>query len=137
MRKVSSHKTVLVHFHDDGEVCPQSFGGVCPQGGIDHSDGIEPASPSFLSKLPNGFNFRKISDFNGISGNGAGGNFQDFGSTGFSDFNSFGSGGFGSGGTTSSFDSYGGMQSGFDSGMGYGNASSTSMGARAGQTFAI
>ena len=62
MRKTSSHKSVLIHFHDDGEVCPQSFpGGVCPEGGIDHTEGLEPASPSFLSNLPNGFNFHKLS----------------------------------------------------------------------------
>ena len=57
-RKVSSHRSVLVHFHDDGEVCPQSFGKECPFGDIEGP--LEPASPSFLSKLPNGFNFSNI-----------------------------------------------------------------------------
>ena len=62
MRKASSHKTVIVHFHDDGEVCPQSFGVACPHGGVEGP--MDPADPSFLSKLPNGFNLPNLSTLN-------------------------------------------------------------------------
>ena len=66
MRKVSSHRSVLVHFHDNGEVCPQSFGQTCPFGDIEGP--LEPASPNFLSKLPNGFNFSNLNpNLNGLN----------------------------------------------------------------------
>ena len=106
VRKVSSHRSVLVHFHDDGEVCPQSFGQTCPFGDIEGP--LEPASPSFLSKLPNGFNFSNLvnPNLNGLNfsggvsgvGNGAnggiGGAGTDF-SSAFADYESgFDGGGF-------------------------------------------
>jgi hypothetical protein len=56
MRKSSSHKTLTVHFHDNGDVCPASFGQSCPHGPIGNQQ-TEPLSPSFFAKLPNGFKF--------------------------------------------------------------------------------
>ena len=58
-RKKSSHRAILLHFHDDGGVCPESLGGSCPHGGS--HVGAEPASPDFLkNKLPNGFNINNL-----------------------------------------------------------------------------
>ena len=107
MRKVSSHRSVLVHFHDDGEVCPQSFGQSCPFGDIEGP--LEPASPTFLSKLPNGFNFSNLvsqningHDLRKISNGGALGGLGALGAGTTSDFSSFldeyDAGGFDSGG---------------------------------------
>lgn len=128
MRKVSSHRSVLVHFHDDGEVCPQSFGQSCPFGDIEGP--LEPASPSFLSKLPNGFNFsnlvsqninghdlRKISNGGGLASLGAGTT---------PDFSSFiddygGGGGYDGGGG-----GYDGGSGGFDGGGGGGTGNGQS-----------
>ena len=94
MRKVSSHRSVLVHFHDDGEVCPQSFGQSCPFGDIEGP--LEPASPTFLSKLPNGFNFSNLvsqningHDLRKISNGGALGGLGALGAGTTSDFSSF------------------------------------------------
>ena len=70
-RKKSSHKTILVHFHDDGSVCPQSFGQSCPYGGVEGHP--EPVSPTFLHKLPNGFQMPNFSNFNFGPGGGQGG----------------------------------------------------------------
>ena len=94
-RKSSSHKTILVHFHDDGSVCPQSFGQICPYGGVEGPP--EPVSPTFLQKLPNGFQMPNFSGFNfgpgpgqggGGGGGPAGGN-NGFDAGGFNDFNAF------------------------------------------------
>ena len=90
-RKSSSHKTILVHFHDDGSVCPASFGQTCPYGGVEGHP--EPVSPTFLQKLPNGFQMPNFSGFNfGPPGQGGGqqsgqGNGFDIG--GGNDFNAF------------------------------------------------
>ncbi len=111
MRKRSSHKSVLMHFHDDGEVCPQSFGQTCPHGGIDGP--MEPASPSFLSKLPNGFNFNQ---FNGFGGGGGMGGMPGAGGPDFS-FTDYSS-------SYSSYDTGGGSYGGVDSYLN--NPSSTS-----------
>ena len=131
MRKVSSHRSVLVHFHDDGEVCPQSFGQSCPFGDIEGP--LEPASPTFLSKLPNGFNFSNLvsqningHDLRKISNGGALGGLGALGAGTTSDFSSFlddydGGGGFDSGG----FDGGGGGGAGNGSSS-FQNNSSTS-----------
>ena len=68
-RKKSSHRAVLLHFHDDGQVCPQSLGQTCPHGGMDAAT-FQQASPSFLKNLPNGFTFPNL---NGLAGAGLGG----------------------------------------------------------------
>lgn len=130
MRKVSSHRSVLVHFHDDGEVCPQSFGQSCPFGDIEGP--LEPASPTFLSKLPNGFNFSNLvsqningHDLRKISNGGALGGLGALGAGTTSDFSSFldeyDAGGFDSGG----FDGGGGGGTGNGSSS-FQNNSSTS-----------
>ena len=109
MRKRSSHRSVLMHFHDDGEVCPQSFGQACPHGGVEGP--MEPASPTFLSKLPNGFNFP--TNLNGLKNFGSAGGSSGTSSYGgggpdfsFTDYSSYGGDGGGGGG--GGFSSYSG-----------------------------
>ena len=67
-RKKSSHRSILLHFHDDGQVCPESLGKPCYHGGLNH--GKRPASPNFLSKLPNGFSIPGLNGLGGLPGMG-------------------------------------------------------------------
>ena len=66
-RKKSSHRAILLHFHEDGNVCPESFGQTCPQGGV-HSGNVENISDpkQFFNKLPNGFNINNLSQLNNM-----------------------------------------------------------------------
>ncbi len=67
-KESSSHKSLLLHFHEDGSVCPESFGKTCPHGGMVLGDPMEPATPNFLANiannLPNGLN---LPGMNGIT----------------------------------------------------------------------
>ena len=96
-RKESTHHRsaqMTVHFHTDGEICPSSFGQVCPLGDV--YDQPEPGQlpPGIIPRMPNGSGFYG----GGFGGGGFGAGFGGgFGGMGFNPAMLMGMGGGGGG----------------------------------------
>jgi hypothetical protein len=61
-RKETQHRSaqMTLHFHEDGEICPSSFGLICPLGDYYDQPEMGELPPGIVPKLPNGIGFQSM-----------------------------------------------------------------------------